>query len=401
MGDDDGLTDDDAVRLAHLWMESLQPAATPRLVEHDLGWVITPVSPDGARRPGGEGLAFVDRHTGIVHVRPSATREDDVAAYAGVLLGAPPAAEAWTPNRRARRYPLRTLFPCTVTALDTGDGFVNAYSAKGDGDLVHHSVVAGFLADLPLAYRDRVGARSSAAVALSNALLAEDDRRRRAGRPEMSVAEARNAYLAGFITTSRRRERGDPTDRRFCPPSPATVLLLRYLGLDRAAPPSAAVAADRRPAGGEVPEVETVLRESGWVPGRDVSGWVRAAVGALAHHGFAPFAAATAALAEFGGLYVIQDHPGVQVRRRPFVLLPGLARHCPLAVKHFGSVLGALVFPVGVEGDTDAFLVVDEHGRVFSLDEAGEWFLGADMSAALRTLITGVLPPRVDDEGRW
>jgi hypothetical protein len=78
-----------------------------------------------------------------------------------------------------------------------------------------------------------------------------------------------------------------------------------------------------------------------------------------------------------------------------------MAVHCRAALAAFAEVLGVRLFPIGVEGDVEAFLVVDELGRVFSLDAAGEWFLGDDIGGAVATLVTGTMPRRVDDEGRW
>jgi hypothetical protein len=66
----------------------------------------------------------------------------------------------------------------------------------------------------------------------------------------------------------------------------------------------------------------------------------------------------------------------------------------------FGAVLGVRLFPIGA-GHPDAILAVDDHGRVFALDQAGEWFLGDDIDAALTTLLLGLAPPRVRDDGTW
>jgi hypothetical protein len=64
-------------------------------------------------------------------------------------------------------------------------------------------------------------------------------------------------------------------------------------------------------------------------------------------------------------------------------------------------VIGAALYPLGVEGDHDALLAVDEQGRVFALDHAGEWFLGDTVADALRTLVTGAQPARVHDDGSY
>ncbi|WP_035857274.1 SUKH-3 domain-containing protein [Cryptosporangium arvum] len=154
-------------------------------------------------------------------------------------------------------------------------------------------------------------------------------------------------------------------------------------------------------------EVETVLREAGWNDGRHVpdvaAETIRAVIGRTAANGarHLAFPAAEQALLEFGALYVDQDGPGVALRRRPFAIDPAMVPPCAATLQAFGRALGVSLFPLGVEGDDDAVLAIDEYGRVFSLDDGGEWFLGEDVPAALTTLVTGVQPPRVRDDGAW
>lgn len=154
-------------------------------------------------------------------------------------------------------------------------------------------------------------------------------------------------------------------------------------------------------------EVEAVLRENGWVPGGDSVEAARTAVATVSEEVGAdgsrhePFPAAVAALQQFGGLYVVQDGPGVALRRRPFALDPTLAAHCTQTLADLARILGTRVFPLGVEGDADAFLAVDEQGRVFAVDPYGEWFLGATVAEAITALVTGAQPSRLGDDGDW
>jgi hypothetical protein len=54
-----------------------------------------------------------------------------------------------------------------------------------------------------------------------------------------------------------------------------------------------------------------------------------------------------------------------------------------------------------VEGG-DAVVAIDERGRVFVLDQAGEWFVGPTFDEALVGLLTGDGPAeRVRDDGTW
>jgi hypothetical protein len=155
------------------------------------------------------------------------------------------------------------------------------------------------------------------------------------------------------------------------------------------------------------PEVEVVLRASGWAEGRQVPEASAEAVRLVcAQPGsdgsrHVPFPAAEAALTEFGGIFVRQDEPGASLRRRPFALDPTMAAATAATLADLGRLLGVRLFPLGVEGDGDAVLTIDERGRVFAIDHAGEWFLGPTLEAALTTLIVGTEPPRVCDDGTW
>ena len=154
-------------------------------------------------------------------------------------------------------------------------------------------------------------------------------------------------------------------------------------------------------------DVDAVLRASGWVEGRRVPEASAEAIRIVCAQPGAdgsrhvPFPAAEVALAEFGGIFVRQDEPGVELRRRPFALDPTMAAATAATLADLGRLLGVRLFPLGVEGDGDAVLAIDEQGRVFAIDHAGEWFLGPSVEAALETLIIGTSPPRVRDDGTW
>ncbi|MEE3919750.1 SUKH-3 domain-containing protein [Micromonospora sp. BRA006-A] len=83
-----------------------------------------------------------------------------------------------------------------------------------------------------------------------------------------------------------------------------------------------------------------------------------------------------------------------------FTTNPLRAAHTADSLADFAAVLGARLFPLGSERQ-ESILAVDEHGRIFALDQAGEWFLGADIDAALTTLLLGRAPARVRDDGTW
>lgn len=154
-------------------------------------------------------------------------------------------------------------------------------------------------------------------------------------------------------------------------------------------------------------EVAAVLRSAGWSEGRQVPELATAAIRQVCAYTadcgtrHTPFPAAEQALTEFMGVYVDQDGPGLALRRSMFALDPTMAAPTARTLADFARVLGAGLFPLGVEGTDDAILAIDERGRVFALDPGGEWHLGDTLDAALTTLITGAAPPRVADDGTW
>lgn len=149
-------------------------------------------------------------------------------------------------------------------------------------------------------------------------------------------------------------------------------------------------------------DVLQVLTGAGWSPGRRTDteaaqavDIVRAQVG---RHGerAEPFPAATAVLAEFGGVYVIQDGAGTDLARRPFAIDPTEVAATTETLADLGKRLRTRLFPIGMEGDHDSILAIDEAGRVYAIDHTGTWVLGDTIDAALITLVTGTQPPRLD-----
>lgn len=113
------------------------------------------------------------------------------------------------------------------------------------------------------------------------------------------------------------------------------------------------------------------------------------------------FPAALEALAEFGGVVVPADASGEEVAVSGFALDPELALHTVSSLANLGAALSTRLFPLGVEGEGCGILAVDETGRVFLLDHAGEWFLGGCTAEALVALVTGRLPALLREDGSW
>ncbi|HEX6686364.1 MAG TPA: SUKH-3 domain-containing protein [Candidatus Limnocylindrales bacterium] len=91
--------------------------------------------------------------------------------------------------------------------------------------------------------------------------------------------------------------------------------------------------------------------------------------------------------------------PGRDVLIQPFRLAihAGLRGHAG-RLAGFGRLVGAAVFPLG-EPDLFGVIAVDEHSRLFVLDEGGAWYCGRDIDTALRMLLEGENMPRVGSQG--
>jgi SUKH-3 immunity protein/YwqJ-like deaminase len=93
--------------------------------------------------------------------------------------------------------------------------------------------------------------------------------------------------------------------------------------------------------------------------------------------------------------------PGAAHRVEEFLVKPGFFAWCRGLANDFGATLGVQAFPLGEENTMEGFMVGDELGRVFLLDQAGEWFLGSDIDQALLTLYYGREQPRLRDDRSW
>ncbi|MGF1432185.1 SUKH-3 domain-containing protein [Kitasatospora sp. LaBMicrA B282] len=152
-------------------------------------------------------------------------------------------------------------------------------------------------------------------------------------------------------------------------------------------------------------DVAAALKQAGWHPGRweirRAEEWAdqllaRPAADGAAH---AVFPAAIEAWAEFGGLSFDLSGAGRQQARTPFLLDPLCGLHLPRTLTDLARALDSRVAPLGEENYGQAVLAIDEAGRVYSLDHAGEWFLGPDLDHAVTTLVLGLRPQRLRAAG--
>ncbi|MCP3822787.1 SUKH-3 domain-containing protein [Streptomyces sp. A3M-1-3] len=147
--------------------------------------------------------------------------------------------------------------------------------------------------------------------------------------------------------------------------------------------------------------VDAALRAAGWQPGRwdikQAEYWadtLRDHVSPAGHR-HTVFPAAVEAWAEFGALRVAGPGPGRQIAPAPLRVDPLTGLHLARTFADLGRALGTEICPLGDEADGRAHLAIDIEGRVYSLDHAGDWYLGANIDQALATLVTGTQPTRL------
>lgn len=114
-----------------------------------------------------------------------------------------------------------------------------------------------------------------------------------------------------------------------------------------------------------------------------------------------PFTAARRIAAEFPGVRCGRRGPGLRRAVRLLTIDPSLGAYAATALDEFAQVIGVPLFPIGVEGG-DGIVAVDQVGRIFVLDQGGEWFVGQTIDEALVSLLAGDGPAaRVQDDGSW
>ncbi|MCS0637845.1 SUKH-3 domain-containing protein [Streptomyces sp. LP05-1] len=147
--------------------------------------------------------------------------------------------------------------------------------------------------------------------------------------------------------------------------------------------------------------VDAALREAGWQPGRwdmrQAEQWADTlrAHTSPAGHRHSVFPAAVEAWAEFGGLRVTPPGPGRQIAPAPLHLDPLAGLHLARSLADLGRALDTETAPIGEETHSGAVLAIDARGRVYSLDHAGDWYLGPTVDHALTALVTGIQPTRL------
>jgi hypothetical protein len=139
----------------------------------------------------------------------------------------------WSPADQARWELQHGATPSTTSHVRLAHQSVNASGVKGDEPPRHHRLVAEFMRDeLRAPDRVRGDERCSEAAAISDALHAEDARRKAMAAAPITLAEARSELFRGAtVVTLRVREPGDPVGGTSAPPCRSCAKLLRHFGL--------------------------------------------------------------------------------------------------------------------------------------------------------------------------
>jgi hypothetical protein len=383
----------------------------PVVAEFDLGYVITSTvsTPVGAQ-PGDLPSTVVDKRTGEVTTWPRVPAEAVQRLYRRSRPTGPPVPHTVDPAGQLLREIRRLPTPTTAAHLTVEGRIYTAHGAKGDVALNHHPLIRAYLDGLPAGRLVRGGDRHAEFVVVSDVLHEYDHRRDAEGIAAMSLGDAKDLLKSARVEVAQVREPGDPYAGPAERPCDSCLDMLAGFHLlarsERAhtTPWFPEAVADPEP-GRFPPDVAHALVAAGWRPHFGDEATAAASVhdvGAVRGrlHAHTPFPAAVAALAAFPKLVSLRRGQGEQVWISRFDIRPRQVAHTADSLADFAAVIGARLFPIGTEGG-HSIIAVDEHGRIFALDQAGEWCLGADIDAALTTLLHGRAPARVRDDGTW
>ncbi|MBU2663544.1 SUKH-3 domain-containing protein [Actinoplanes bogorensis] len=373
----------------------------PMLAEFDLGYVIWTKQPSAVRSVPGDGArTVIDRETGVLSTWPSVPPEEIAAIYRERRPASPGTVD---PAVSLLRLTHRRPTPTTVAHLTAGDRHFRSQGAKGDQAIRHHPVVLDRLETLGATARVRGAERHAELIAVSDALHSAS----RGQERELTLEDARAWLSDSAFASSLVRDQGDPAGGQVNRPCETCISVL----VDLTVLPWAELAfttewrhgSDRIPVTGRFPhDVARTLAGGGWIGPSPSTGdamierAVQAAGGRLE-----PFDAARAAVGDFPGVRCARRGPGLRRAIRLLLLDPVPGAYSAVTLEEFAQVIGVPLFPIGIEGG-DAVVAIDELGRVFVLDQGGEWFVGSTLDEALTGLLTGDGPARrVRDDGSW
>ncbi len=394
-------------RWARSASERLGGQCSPMLEEFDFGFVAWVAPPPGASlEPDANPCHVIDRVSGKIIPWGSIPAAMVADAYRrGRPPQGPPPVTA-DPVAMIRRSAALGLGPTIASHLMLPSERVLhiAYGAKGDQGLDHHALVRDWLAAVPRNHLTRGAERHAELLVMSDALHAHDAA---TGRPT-TLDEARQLFANAVryeVLTVTPAGGGQPAPSCFSCHS-AEV----HFGVARAG--VASFLAERQGDEGltyigtgrpELPaEVRAALTDVQYTPAFAPEDPARRLLFGPLPGDPAPDVPARWMIAErYEHLAYAGSAPGQAHRRDPFSLTPRVVGDLYRAVAPYTARLGAqVIYPIGRTGP-ESVIVGDEHGRVFVIDQAGEWFAGNTIDEAVVALLLGRALPRQRDDGSW
>jgi hypothetical protein len=276
-----------------------------------------------------------------------------------------------------------------------------AYGARGDYELNHHPVVRDFLAAQPPGHASRGADRHADMILISDVLHAHD-----AVSGAQTTLETARRIIRGvqrFTTVRIRRPEVGSGGRAWqcytCLAAWVHIGLYEERILDafrsRFEPVVRCIARDDLP-----PELLMLGPEylDDSEPGQPVSKWDERW---LRQNGQPLIRAKLEMMRQYGRVSTSGSVPGQVHRVEGVHVRPDFSPVHDGLAGEFGRRLGVRAYGIGSENGGESTLVADEHGRVFALDQGGEWYLGGSLDEALVTLVYGRHQPKVRADGTW
>jgi hypothetical protein len=141
--------------------------------------------------------------------------------------------------------------------------------------------------------------------------------------------------------------------------------------------------------------VSEILRSGGWFEGRSVR-----VVATSMPPDFAMFSQARAVLAEFGGLHFGQSGRGINCATNDVDITTRATNHVVSDLKKYTEILRVRLYPIGHVQLEHWFLVIDEIGRVYILNDR-LFRLAPTFDRALELLLLGKRPDLVEIAATW
>lgn len=341
--------------------------------EFEYGWAIWTAYPEGEVPPIGAGhMTVLDRETGQLSHWPPWTIETLTHAYA-TFRESPrqssqqlPRTNIRLPEAPAAFFMLRNR--CTLTAPDGRTWW--QFNALADDLPEHHPLVTQWLAGLHAADCVRGAERHSLMWLISDVLQDLDPSELAGCRLNTLMPCATCAAACVHFGLS------DPAVLEAFAPRPGEL------------EPGSGTLPDGSPFDATVwPDIIFQILESG----QDQGDFFAAPIPRVE--------AARPILERFPVATSARRGPGLETYIQPFHLgVTHLVKNVGRLFSSFGALIGAGVYPLG-EVDPRGRIAVDEHGRLFVLDEGGAWYCGRDIDTALRMLLDGLRMPRVRADG--